>query len=175
MKSPTPRPLAACSDFEPDLVLYYYGDSPEEVKRRVETHLKRCVACRRFLEELKTVLPLTVKPDDPSPDFWDAYSIELKRKLAAQEPEGFWKIGLPSWLPSWRAPVLAAAAVVLMVLTLSLAKGVWRSAQPPLPEGELQTILGTKENVEFFESLDLLEAMDLQESGETGRRAKEAA
>jgi len=169
------RPLVACKEFEPDLVLYYYGESPEEMKKKVEIHLKECSSCRGFLEELGVVLPLTVKPDEPSPDFWGAYSTEVRRKLAALEPKGFWQERLFPWLRPWPVPALAVAAVLLLVLTLSLAKGLWPPAQPPFPENELQTILDTKENMEFFESLEFLESMDLLESVESGRPGKKAA
>jgi len=36
----TPMPLqSACKEFEEDLVLYYYGETSEEERRRVGQHL----------------------------------------------------------------------------------------------------------------------------------------
>ena len=35
----------ACAEFEPDLVLYYYGDGTEAERRRVEAHLQGCSRC----------------------------------------------------------------------------------------------------------------------------------
>jgi hypothetical protein len=175
MTEPSSRPLSACKDFESDLVVCYYGDAPEEIRSRVEAHLLECASCRRFVDDLRSVLPLTVKPDDPPPEFWDAFSSELREKIGSLEAKGSWKVRFLSWLPARRAPALALAAVLLTVLSFSLTRGVWRSSQVPFGESELQTILGTKEDKEFFESLELLESMELLESVDAGRTDRERA
>ena len=71
-----------CTNFEQDLVLYYYGECDRKDHLRVETHLEGCGSCRRFLDELCRLLPLTSKLDQPDEAFWDAYSREIHGKLA---------------------------------------------------------------------------------------------
>src|SRR3989338_1013869 len=73
----------ACKEFEQDLVLYYYGERGREESKELENHLEGCGSCRQFLADLRRLLPLTVKPDDPPQPFWENYSKEMQERLAA--------------------------------------------------------------------------------------------
>ncbi|MFQ5849154.1 MAG: anti-sigma factor family protein [Candidatus Binatia bacterium] len=153
---------AACKDFEQELVLYYYGECVGADRNRVETHLEGCVSCRRFLEDLQMLLPLTAKADEPDEAFWDAYSREMHKKLAAVEENGSrWKKLLTFFRP-WPVPALATALV--LVLALTFTKGLWRSQRLPLEEQALLEILPIAENLDFFKSMEFLDAMDLLEA-----------
>jgi predicted anti-sigma-YlaC factor YlaD len=74
---------ATCRDFERDLVLYYYGECNRTERNRVEAHLKSCASCHLFLDDLRTLLSLTVSLDEPPQSFWESYLREMQTKLAA--------------------------------------------------------------------------------------------
>lgn len=157
-------PLVACKDFEQDLVLYYYGECVETERNRVETHIDGCAPCRHFLKELRTLLPLTAKPDKPPQAFWEGYSREMRRKLAAVGPKGPWWRGFFSFLRPWPVPALAAALVLVLALTFTFTKGMWRSEEQLSEEEAVLEILPMAENLEFFKTMDLIESMELIEA-----------
>ena len=68
----------ACTQWEEDLVLHYYGELRGSERAAVEDHMQVCEPCRLYLKELESILPLTVKPDEPPQAFWDDYSRELR-------------------------------------------------------------------------------------------------
>ena len=78
---------AACTQWEEDLVLHYYGELRGSEHAAVEDHVRGCQPCRFYLKELESILPLTVKPDEPPQAFWDDYSREMRRKLTAAREE----------------------------------------------------------------------------------------
>ena len=73
----------ACKEFEQDLVLYYYRERGREESKELENHLEGCGSCQQFLADLRRLLPLTVKPDEPPQPFWENYSKEMQERLAA--------------------------------------------------------------------------------------------
>ncbi|MGH7775523.1 MAG: zf-HC2 domain-containing protein [Candidatus Binatia bacterium] len=153
-----------CKDLEQGLVLYYYGECVEAERRSIETHLEGCASCRYFLESLRTLLPLTVKPDDPPQAFWESYSREMHRKLEAVEERVAWWRDLFSLARPWPVPALATASVLVLALTLTFTKGLWHRQDFP-PEGEaILEILPMAENLEFFKTMELLDAMGLIEA-----------
>ncbi len=155
-----------CTNFEPDLVLYYYGECDRKDHLRVETHLEGCGSCRRFLEELGQLLPLTSKLDQPDEAFWDAYSREIRGKLAeVREKPSWWNEILTLFHP-WPVPALATALILVVALTLTFTKGMWRTQGTPPKELTLLEILPVAENLEFFETMEILDAMDLLEDVE---------
>ena len=81
MTLPTDTLQNACSDFEEDLVLHYYGDGSEAEHKRVETHLQECAPCRIFLQDLARLLPRMAKPNELPQSFWDNYYREMLEKL----------------------------------------------------------------------------------------------
>lgn len=157
------RAQGNCKNFEQDLVLYYYDECDKKDHIRVETHLEDCVSCRRFLEELRQLLPLTSKLDEPDEAFWDAYSREIHGKLAeVREKPPWWNKILTLFHP-WPVPALATALILVVALTLTFTKGMWRSQGTPPEEMILLEILPVAENLEFFEAMEILDALDLLE------------
>lgn len=155
-----------CKNFEQDLVLYYYGECDRKDRSRVETHLEGCASCRRFLEDLRLLLPLTSKPDEPGKAFWDSYSKEIHGKLAeVREKPSWWSDFLALFTP-WPVPLLATALIMAVALTLTFSKGMWRSQGAPPEELALLEILPVAENLEFFEAMEFLDTMDLLEAVE---------
>ncbi len=160
----------ACKEYEEDLVLYYYGECSGKESERIQAHVKGCAPCSRFLDELRALLPLTVKIDEPSQPFWDSYSREVRQRLAAPGERTSWWEGIFSFLRPWRVPALATAMVFILALTLTLTKGTWRTrGDVPPKEETLLEVLPMAENLEFFKSMDFLDSLDLLEDmGESG-------
>jgi hypothetical protein len=88
----------------------------------------------------------------------------MHRKLEAVEQRVLWWQDFFSLARPWPVPALATASVLILALTLTFTKGLWRSQDSP-PEGEaLLEILPMAENLEFFKTMELLDAMDLIEA-----------
>ena len=154
----------ACTQWEEDLVLYYYGELGGSERAAVEDHVRGCEPCRFYLKELESILPLTVKPDEPPQAFWDDYSREMRRKLAAGQRE---KI------------LVAKSSVILSALGNSrLCHGGCGhlGVDPDSRKGILELqgsrrrtmklfmeILPAAENLEFFKTMEVLDAMDFLE------------
>lgn len=155
---------SACRDFEQGLVLYYYGECEGTERSKVEKHLEVCASCLGFLEELAKVLPLTVERDHPSQAFWEDYSREIKRKLAQTEQKSPWWTAVSSLFRPWPVPALATALVLILALTLTLARRAWRPQELAPEEVAFLEILPMAENLEFFKTMDLLDALDLLEA-----------
>ena len=51
----------ACKKYEEDLVLYYYAEGGAADSQRVERHLSECLACRDFVEDLRGLLPQSLR------------------------------------------------------------------------------------------------------------------
>ena len=154
----------ACKEFEEDLVLHYYGECAAAERSRVEKHLEDCSSCQQFLTDLRRVLPLTIKPDEPPQLFWQSYSKEMQRKLAAREQKGHWWRDLAALFRPWPVPALATALVLILALTLTFGKRMWRAPDFPPEEEAVMEILPIAENLEFFKAMDLLDSLDLLEA-----------
>jgi hypothetical protein len=154
----------ACKPFEEDLVLYYYGELGGNEREAVEGHLTGCQPCRLYLKELESILPLTVKPDEPPQAFWDDYSREMRRKLAEASERKSWWQSLALFLQPWAIPASATAIVAVLALTFTLGKGFWSSKEVPQEDEAVVEILPMAENLEFFETMEVLDAMDLLEN-----------
>lgn len=153
-----------CRQFEEDLVLYYYGELESNEHETVKDHVQGCDPCRLYLKELESILPLTLKPDEPPQAFWDNYSREMRRKLtAAREGKSWWQ-SLASFFQPWAIPVSATAAVAVLALTLSLGKGFWAPREVPQEDKAFMEILPAAENLEFFKTMEVLDAMDFLEN-----------
>ncbi len=159
----------ACKDLEQELVLYYYAESTVKDAKRIGAHLIDCVSCRRFLEELRAILPLTSKPDEPAENFWQAYSREIRQKLSEAEERTPWLDGLLSFFRLRRAPALAAVLVLMLVVVLTLSEGIWHSRQRVAEKQEptWAQIEPIAANMDFFRTMDLLDSIDLLESIDT--------
>ena len=154
----------ACSQFEPDLVLYYYGEGSEPERRRVETHLNGCPRCVRFMDDLHALLPQMSKNAELPQSFWDNYYREMVQKLEAiQEPKAWWRYLVPTF-GGWAIPAFGTAAVAVLAIALVFGKVHWGfSSRSTLQEGIPQEILSDSGRLEFFKSLDLLESLSTLE------------
>jgi hypothetical protein len=157
----------ACQSREQDLVLYYYGELSEPDRGQVITHVQACGGCSLYLKQLETLLPITRKVDDPPQAFWDDYSRELRRKIARVKDRKSWRRDLASFFQPWTVPAFATAALVVLAVTLTLGKGFWSSGNAPPVDEALMEILPVAENLDFFKTMEVLDAMDLLE--EMGR------
>lgn len=154
----------ACKSFEPDLVLYYYGELSGPERGNIERHVENCESCRAFLIDMGSLLPLTVASDAPPSTFWDAYTREIRQKLVAAEGRQSWWKKTMTFLRPWPVPAFATAAVVVLALTLTIGQDVWRPQETPPPDEALMEFLPIAENLEFFKAMEFLDAMDLLES-----------
>ena len=160
----------ACTQWEEDLVLHYYGELAVNERAAVDDHVRGCEPCRFYLKELESILPLTVKPDEPPQTFWDDYSREMRRKLTQVSDKKPWWQNLASFFQPWAIPVSATAAVAILALTLTLGKGFWSSKEVPQDDEVFMEILPAAENLEFFKTMDVLDAMDfLEDMGSSGK------
>ncbi len=165
--------LAVCERLEADLVLHYYGELEGAAESRIETHLRSCEPCRRYLQEMRSILPLTVQSDEPPQSFWIDYNRELRHKLSEAKQNKFGWRHIPSLFQSWTLPALAAAAVVILALTFTLGRGPWLAPDAPMSEEIFLEVLPLAENLEFYRTMEVLDAMDLLEF--MGSQAKSAA
>jgi hypothetical protein len=153
----------ACKDYEQDLVLYYYGESAPSERDQLERHLQSCSACQRFLDDLRLLLPLTLKTDEPPEAFWQSYSREMRGKLAGAKPQRFWQRIFPSFFSPWQVPALATALTLLLAVGLTVTRDRWQRSDSPPAQETLLEVLPLAENLEFFTTMDILDSMDLIE------------
>ncbi len=156
-------PSQTCKEYEQDLILFYYGELKEGELHRTDAHLQACDSCRQTLESLRSLLPLTVKEDQPPQSFWDDYSRELRGKLDQVEAKVPWWDRVLSLIRPWPVPAAATAIVLLLALTLTLNRTLRRPEQAPAVNGEIFEILRMADDVEFYKNLDLLDSMDMLE------------
>ena len=171
MKEQSDTLRTACKDFEEDLVLYYYGDSSESERIRVQDHLQTCSSCREFLEDLRKLLPQMAKPSELPAAFWDNYYDEMVQKLAAhEERRAWWK----NWfvpIRTWMVPAFGTAVVAALAIGLVISRGNWdypfSQTQVQIP----QEILSDTNQLEFFKSMDMLETLSSLE-GQDGTKVQ---
>jgi hypothetical protein len=153
-----------CAGFEEDLVLYHYGELDAAERAKVADHVQSCQRCQSSLKEMSSILPLAVKSDEPPQAFWDDYSRELRHKLTAARTGRSWWHGLISFLQPWTVPVYGTAAVALLAIILAIGKGFWSSAEIPQEDETFMEILPASENLDFFKTMEVLDAMDVLEN-----------
>jgi hypothetical protein len=149
----------ACSLFEEDLVLYYYGDGTVDERRRVENHMAGCARCRHFLTDLGGLLPQMAKPKEMPPSFWDNYYREMTEKLAAERERKVWWRNWFAPMNMWLVPVCGTAAVAVLAVTLVMGKNNWSSEPKQIEAAIPQEILADSKELEFLNSLDMLEEL----------------
>jgi anti-sigma factor RsiW len=151
-----------CKALEQDLVLFYYGELSDAERSNIETHIQSCQPCALYVRELKSLLPLTVETEAPLPDFWDNYRREMRRKLDQLDERKPWWRSLPVLFQSWTLPALATAAVIALALTLTFGRTIWHGREEPVDEAFIEA-LPMAENLEFFSTMEVLDALDLLE------------
>ncbi len=158
-----------CKKFEKDFVLYHYGEPTETDLPRLEAHLGKCASCRGFMDDLHRFLSVTARADDPPQEFWESYSREMRRKLAAIKAKISWLDAIFSLFRKRPAAALAAAFALILALTLTFSKELGQP-QRPLPEGKaLLEIQPVTEDLDFLKALDFLDSLDLLETVDAGK------
>ena len=153
---------SACEAYEEDLVLLHYGDLSGAERQKLDSHLASCAGCAGYLKDLATLLPLTVKSDEPPQEFWQNYSRELRGKLDdVAATTAWWRILAAIFRPGY-IPAFATAAVVVLALTFTLGKAVWNGKSNP-EDDEMAEALPVAENLDFFSAMDILDDLDLLE------------
>jgi hypothetical protein len=156
-------PHGTCAEFESDLVLHHYGECPEPERLRVDTHLRSCPGCARFLRDLGAILPRTVTRDEPPQSFWLDYTRELRKKITQMDAKVPWWRRLCSVRP-WPVPALATGLVLILALILTFATRSWRPTEIPPEDQALLAVLPIAENLDFFRAMELLDVLDLLEA-----------
>jgi len=158
MKSVVPLE-GACKSFEEDLVLFYYGESEDADRRRVEQHLPNCTACRRFIDDLRRLLPDMAQCEALPQSFWDAYYRDTLAKLAEQEKQKYWWRDLLAPMKVWMLPAFGTVAIAVLAVGLVLGKSNLPSFTDTSPKNFPQESLSDAKQLEFFESMDMLESL----------------
>ena len=153
---------SACEAYEEDLVLLHYGDLSGAERQKLDSHLASCAGCAGYLKDLATLLPLTVKSDEPPQEFWQNYSRELRGKLDDVAATKAWWRKLAAIFRPGYIPAFATAAVVVLALTFTLGKAVWNGKSNP-EDDEMAEALPVAENLDFFSAMDILDDLDLLE------------
>lgn len=162
MAERTNAPIMACKNLEAELVLLHYGDLVGAERDKLAAHATDCPGCTGYLKVLATLLPLTVKSDQPPQEFWMNYHRELRHKIDAAVERNSWWPGVAKIFQRRFIPALAASAVVVLALTFTLGRGLL-SNKNNLPEDELSEALPVAENLDFFNAMDVLDELDLLE------------
>lgn len=159
----------ACKKYEEDLVLYYYAEGSAADSRRVERHLSECLACRRFVDDLRGLLPQMAKCQELPQTFWDSYYRETVAKLRERNARNDWWRNIFMPRKTWLVPAFGTAAVAVLALGLLFAKGSLPlsidGSSAKLPEA----IIADANQLEFFRSLDMLESLSQLEEHGGGR------
>ena len=158
-----------CKQFEEDLVLYYYGEIGNNEKHKLEQHLGHCVGCGRFIEDLHRLLPHIALPEELPQSFWDDYYRETVAKLRDQAEQKFYWRNLFAPMRIWMIPAFGTAVIAALAFGVVLSKGnlpsLYNQAQERIP----REIVTDTEQLEFFRSLDMLEALSSLEGLETSK------
>lgn len=161
----------ACKPYEEDLVLYYYGENSADERRRLEHHLAGCESCRSFLDDLRKLLPQMNRAEELPQSFWENYYRETVAKLASYEERKYWWRSFFGPMRTWMVPALGTVAAAVLVIGLMLGKDNNRTFIEPRVERIPQEILADKDRLEFFESMDIIEALSKLEAQDETKTA----
>ncbi len=159
--NPLSRP---CKEREENLVLFHYSDLQEPEQIDLKNHLGGCIDCTAYLQELNKLLPLTVKSDEPPEAFWRDYNRELRLKIAAVREKKSWRQSFAAFFRPRLLPAFGVIAVLALVLTLTIGKGLWQTRDSARDDEALMEVLPVAENLEFFKTMDVLDNLDVLES-----------
>lgn len=149
----------ACKSFEEDLVLYYYGETRDAERRRIEQHLLGCRSCGHFVDDLRRLLPQMAKSEELPQSFWDTYYDETLAKLAEYNERKYWWRNLLAPMKVWMLPAFGTVAIAVLAIGLVLGKGNLQSFTDTSPKNFPQETLSDAKQLEFFESMDMLESL----------------
>jgi hypothetical protein len=158
MKINTPL-QSACKQYEEDLVLHYYGEIADGERARVEHHLAECDACQRFLADVRRLLPQITPTEEMPSSFWDSYYRETLGKLAEHDAKKNWWRSWFAPMRSWMMPAFGTVAAAVLVVGLIFGKDNLKLFVEPKTERIPQEIMSDQNQIEFFKSMDMLEAL----------------
>jgi hypothetical protein len=164
-----------CKQLEEDLVLYYYGEIANNEKHKLEQHIGSCIGCGRFVEDLHRLLPHIALPEELPQSFWDDYYRETVSKLTHQREQKFYWRNLFAPMRMWMIPALGTAVIAALAFGVVLSKGNLPSLYNQPQERIPREIVTDTEQLEFFRSLDMLEALSGLEGLETSKADAHAA
>jgi len=153
----------ACPAHEEDLVLFHYGDLAGGERATMQSHLKTCTGCATYLNELATLLPLTVKADDPPQEFWMNYNRELRHKIDEAAEKASWWRNLSLIFRPRLITTLGASAVIVMALTFTVGRNYWPANDSTRDDDEVAVALPVAENLDFYSAMDVLDDLDVLE------------
>jgi hypothetical protein len=164
----------ACKSFEEDLVLYYYRESGDEDRGRIERHLSGCSGCLHFVDDLRRLLPAMAKSEELPQSFWDGYYRDTLAKLAERENRKYRWRDLFAPMKVWMFPAFGTAAMAVLAVALLFGNGDFQWTGDRRSDVIPQEIMADANQLEFFKSMDLLESLrKLEEQDE--QRANPAA
>ncbi|MGH7853716.1 MAG: anti-sigma factor family protein [Candidatus Binatia bacterium] len=155
---------SACKQYEEDLVLHYYGENSEGERLNVERHLADCDSCRLFIEDLRKLLPRITQTEEMPQSFWDNYYRETVSKLTSYEEKKYWWRSFFAPMQNWMVPALGSLATAVLVVGLMFGNDNLKLFVEPQVERIPQEILADKNQLEFFESMEILEALSKLEA-----------
>lgn len=105
----------------------------EERLALMESHVGQCSSCRRFREEMSSLLASVAAdvPEDPGEDFWRYYDVSLEARLQEKRLRRPWGFGLKL------AGVLTAALLALLVVRW----GVMEPQEPSMTDNRVAMLL----------------------------------
>ena len=107
--------------------------------------------------------PLTVKPDEPPQAFWDDYSREMRRKLADTSERKSWWQSLSVILPALGNSRFRDGGSGDIGPDVDSWQGILGPKEVPQDDEAFMEILPAAENLEFFKTMEVLDAMDFLE------------
>jgi putative zinc finger protein len=112
---------------------YLDGELTEGERAALESHLRECPSCGATLDELRAVVERagTLTPRPPATDLWDGIAGRIGADAAGAPRVAAFRPREPRRI-SFTLPQLAAAAVVLAVLSGGIA---WRIHSATVPTG----------------------------------------
>jgi anti-sigma-K factor RskA len=106
-----------CQECEELSGAYVLGALGEAEQEEVEAHLVQCADCKHLIQELQPIvdmLPLAVPQIEPSP----RVKAQLMAKIRSSQPASIQQTRpQPQRIRSWRMPLVAIAAVLLLAFT----------------------------------------------------------
>jgi hypothetical protein len=153
-------PLAsACKQYEEDLVLHYYGETSHDERSKIENHLADCMSCKSFLDDLRRLLPQITQTEKMPQSFWDNYYRQTVAKLADYDERKFSWRAFFAPMRMWMVPAFGTVVAAVLVVGLMFGKDNIRLFVEPRAERIPQEIIADKNQLEFFESMEIIEAL----------------
>lgn len=129
--------MKSCKDIQTQLADFAVGAIHERERTEIEHHLQACAACQQELSALQrtgTLLDAT-EPEEAPADLWQS----IRRDIEAPKPEParvpWWEALFPARWPRLAYAGLAATAVALVALIVTISQPV------PTRDDETQDLL----------------------------------